>query len=116
MVRIVSTATLVCILLLAACGDPVTRAKGTVRDQNGNPLESVTIVMESNAKGDLRKEAEQKTKPDGTFSFTEITAPATQVKLKFTKDGFKMFEKDITPNQDNTQDIVLERDVKVGNQ
>ena len=104
--------TLIFIFLLVACGDPVTRAKGTVRDQNGNPLENVTIVMESNARGELRKEAEQKTKPDGTFSFTEITAPATLVKLKFTKEGYKLIEKEVTPNQDNIQDIVLERDVK----
>ncbi len=104
--------TLVFILLLVACGDPVTRAKGIVRDQNGNLLEGVTIVMESNARGDFRKEAEQKTKADGSYSFTEITAPATQAKLIFTKDGFKPSKKEITPEKENINDIVLERDLK----
>jgi hypothetical protein len=103
------TGALVLCVFLLACGDPVTRAKGTVRDQNGNPLEGVTIVLESNAKGDLRKEAEQKTKTDGSYSFTEITAPATQAKLIFTKDGFKRSEKEVTPDKENINDIVLER-------
>lgn len=104
---------LVLSFLLAACGDPVTRARGTVRDPGGNPLEGVTVVMESNAKAAaFQKEAEQKTKPDGSYSFTEITVPATKVRLIFTKDGFKPSEKEINPEQENNNDIVLEGGAK----
>jgi len=42
----------------------------------------------------------------------EITAPATKTKLIFKKDGFKSSEKEITPDKENNNDVVLERESK----
>jgi len=52
----------VSIIFFTAC-DPATRAKGTVRDKTGNPIQDVSIILESNANGpnaNFKKESEQK--------------------------------------------------------
>lgn len=99
------------IVAAAACGDPITNATGIVKDENGNPLAEVKVLMESNgnSNGDFMKESEQVTKNDGAFDFGEITAPADKVRLIFSKEGYKTFTKELTPNRDNNFDVKLEK-------
>lgn len=80
-----------------------------MRDQDGKPLEGVTVTMESDALNGYRKEGDPRTISDGSYSFTEITAPATKVRLLFTKDGYKTFRSELVPNESNTVDVVVER-------
>jgi hypothetical protein len=96
------------VLMMSACGDPVTRAKGTVRDAAGTPLAGVTVVLESNDRGDFAKEEDQTTGADGTFSFINITAPATKARLVFEKQGYEKLEKEIRVNKDNSVDVTLQ--------
>ncbi|HEX8736594.1 MAG TPA: carboxypeptidase-like regulatory domain-containing protein [Pyrinomonadaceae bacterium] len=100
-------------LLGAACESAVTTADGNVRDQNGRPLDGVTIIMESDANaGAFKKESEQRTSADGKFNFVTITAGAKQVRLTFTKEGYKTKQADIAANKQNVSDIVLEPEIK----
>lgn len=94
-----------------ACGDPVTRASGIVRDENGNPLPGVRVVMESikNNRAEYSRETEQLTQAGGGFDFMEITAPAEKVRLVFSKEGFNQTIRDITPSGENKLDIKLEK-------
>lgn len=103
----------VCLLLIVfgvACGDPVTRAGGVVRDETGSPLADVRIVMESSDDGSsFAKETEQVTKPDGSFDFIEITAPAKKVRLVFSKQGFKDVTREVTPSGENKIEVKMEK-------
>jgi 5-hydroxyisourate hydrolase-like protein (transthyretin family) len=100
-------------LLFVACESSVTTAGGNVRDQNGKPLEGVTVTMESDGnQGAFKKEAEQMTGADGKFNFVTITAGAGQVRLTFTKEGYQTKQADIAANKENAPEVVLEPDRK----
>lgn len=102
------SALVILLLSFTAC-DPVTRANGVVRSREGKPIENVKIVMEGAPEnGGFRKESEQVTKADGSFNFVTITEPSVQTRLTFSKEGYKSFQKDITPNRENNLEIVLE--------
>ena len=100
-------------LLCAACESAVTTASGNVSDQNGKPLAGVTVTMESDANtGAFKKESEQRTSADGKFNFVTITAGAKQVRLTFTKEGYKTKQVDIAANKENAREVVLEPETK----
>lgn len=103
------------IISLTACGEPATTVKGVVRDESGNAVQAVSVVLESNANAsntEFKKESEQKTGADGSFNFVTITAGASRARLIFEKDGFKRLEKEVKPNSENNLEIILERQLK----
>lgn len=98
----------------AAC-DAATQAAGKVKDQNGQQLGDVIVTMESSGNesgGGFKKEAEQTTKPDGTYNFVTVTGAATKARLTFAKEGYKTRQIDIKANEENVVDVVLEPDIK----
>lgn len=103
------TGILILLAVIAACGDPVTRAEGVVRDEKGNALSGVKVVFETSVgeNGEFRKKSEQVTGSDGVFDFGEITEPAKQVRLTFAKDQYQRVVRNVTPNRDNKFDVEL---------
>ncbi len=101
-------------LLLSAC-DPATQVAGNVRDKNGKEIAEAMVIMESTesgANGSFKKEAEQKTKPDGTYNFVTITGAANKARLTFSKEGYITRQIDIEVNKKTVLDVVMEPDVK----
>ena len=96
--------------LLADCGEPATSVSGSVLGPDGKPVEGVSVVMESQVAGGFRKESEQVTGPGGDYNFVTITGSAKNVRLSFSKDGFKDIQKEIPANQVTMLEVVLERE------
>lgn len=101
-------------LFFSAC-EAATQVRGQVKDSAGKQLENVTVVMETNgnsSNGELKKKDEQKTKPDGTYNFVAITGAATEVRLTFTREGYKTQQLNVSANKQNVADVVLEPETK----
>ena len=92
---------------LAACGDPATMASGQVVDEEGNPVEAVQVVLESEISGGYRKESEQKTDKDGRFNFVSVTGDASVLRLRFTKEGYREETVEIAPLQSTVKTVEL---------
>ena len=90
-------------------GDPLIPIKGTVRDNQGKPLEGVTTILETKKNGEIRKvDLDKTTKADGNFEFTMIGSLPDNLRLTFKKEGFKVLEREITPSGETIVNVVLE--------
>lgn len=92
-------------------GDPVIEVKGTVKDNQGNFVENATVSVQKNENGEIRKEAsDQVTKADGVFDFGIVGGMPANAQLVVKKEGFKTFEKEITPSEQVKirMDVILE--------
>ena len=105
---LLASAIFLTLFAFSGCGNPSTVAEGVVRNQIGEPVEEVTVVMESEVAGGYRKESEQITGPDGRFSFETTTGTATIIRLRFTKDGFEEITRKIPAHQETALDVTLE--------
>ena len=98
-------------VFLAACY-PVTRSKGVVKDEHGQPVVNATVKIG----GRSAKPEELKTKFDGTFDFGDIMIISHQypieIGLTVEKEGFDKFTKQLAFNADNTDEIILQRSAR----
>lgn len=108
--RLVPIAVLLASCLASAACDPATIAKGVVVDDQGRQLEGVEVILESEIAGGYRKESQQKTGPDGEFSFVTITGSARVVRLRFTKPGYKEETESIPALNESSHRIVLQKE------
>lgn len=90
--------------VLAAAPAPVVRMiNGTVKDDKGNPLEGVSVVVRGTTKG---------TSTDAAGNFS-IDADAGNI-LEFTIVGFQ--KKSVTVGQNNSITVIMEVEASVGNE
>jgi hypothetical protein len=94
--------------LLTACY-PITRSKGMVKTEQGQPVADATVKIQ----GKSAKPEELKTKSDGTFDFGDIEIVSHQhpieIELTVEKEGFDKFSKQIAFNTENTDEIILRK-------
>lgn len=81
----------------------INNIRGTVKDQKGNPLAGVSVILKGTAKG-------TSTGPDGSFS---IEANVGDV-LKFSIVGYR--EKSVTVGKSNNISVVMEIEAAMGSE
>ena len=98
-------------ILLAGCY-PITRSKGVVKDEQGQPVAHATVKIS----GTSAKPEELQTQPDGTFDFGTVEVISHQdpieIKLTVEKEGFDRFSKPLIFNASNTDEIILHRSAR----
>lgn len=90
-----------------AC-DPTLKVKGTVHDRQGNPLEDVTVTLQSEGRGPHRSV----TAKDGSFGIGIVGADPRQTKLLFQKEGYKTLEKPLSNERASEVHVTLEPEVR----
>jgi len=99
--------TLVLAFAIVAC-DPVIKVQGTVRDRNGNPLENVTVSLQTEG----RLPHKTVTAKDGSFAVGIVGADPRDTKLVFQKEGYKTVEKALGNEHGTAVDATLESEVR----
>ena len=93
------------VLGMMAC-DRVTGISGKVQDQQGAPLDGVTITLETDGRGPHKTTSS----PDGSFSVTMVGADPSATKVSFQKEGYKPANQGLKEPRASGVVIVLERE------
>lgn len=93
--------------LLSACY-PVTRSKGVVKNELGQPIAGATVKIG----GKSAKSAATETNADGSFEFGEVAISSHEnpmiITLTVEKEGFKSYDKQLNFNAENVDEIILQ--------
>jgi len=104
-------AMVVFVLAVTIACDPTIRVEGTVHDRQGNPLEGVTVTLQSEGRGPHKTA----TAKDGSFGIGIVGADPRQTRLSFEKEGYKTVDLPLGGNDRASLQVTLEREVpKVG--
>jgi hypothetical protein len=95
-------AVLIAFAFLLAC-DPVIRVKGIVHDQNGTPLDEVTVTL--NVEG--RPSYTASTAKDGSFHIGMVGAKPERTNLTFQKRGYRTIQERVRSARTSGLDITL---------
>lgn len=94
-------------IFLTACY-PVTRAKGVVKNVQGQPVADAVVKIG----GKSAASAETKSGADGTFDFGEVKINShenpMEIELTVEKEGFNKFSKQLKFDAENVDEIVLQ--------
>jgi hypothetical protein len=97
----------VLLFALIAC-DRVLKVAGKVHDNNGTPLENVTVILQAAG----RAPHKTLTTKDGSFTVGIVGADPDDTKLSFQLQGYETLEKGLGGQHSTVLDVTLERDLQ----